>query len=200
MVDWAARYQEGHTPWDLGGPHPELAARLDRRDPDLIRSPDTPARALVPGCGRGHDALALAEAGWRVTALDIVPALAPELAPALEKQGGRFQVGDALAYQADPPFDLLFEHTFFCALAPAKRPIYGHMAQRILRPGGRLAAIVFPIGREPKSDGPPYSMTVEDLSAALGSGFRLLENRPVAHPGKGRAWPEVWADFERLDS
>ena len=77
-ADWAARYEEEHTPWDLGAPHPALAAELEK---DLLgrRRCGHDARAFVPGCGRGHDALALAKAGWVVTAMDMVRDLGREL-------------------------------------------------------------------------------------------------------------------------
>src|SRR6478609_6306354 len=50
--EWDKRYQSGETPWEKGRAHPELVAFL-RRQP-------LNGCVLVPGCGHGHDARALA--------------------------------------------------------------------------------------------------------------------------------------------
>ncbi len=193
---WVERYRTAKTPWDLGRPHPALAETLARDKLGLARF-GPGARAFVPGCGRGHDALALARAGWRVTAADVVPDLAAELGPALEACGGAFHCGNALEFECGLPFQLLWEHTFFCAFSPGERPAYGAMARRLLAPGGRLAAVIFPIGRDPEIPRPPFGMTTGDLAAALGEEFRLLREEPLGDTGTGRAWEERFALFER---
>ncbi|MDP6850767.1 MAG: hypothetical protein QF524_07495, partial [Planctomycetota bacterium] len=111
---WSSRYRDNNTPWDKGGPHPELLAKLNEGSKEVM-APPSGGRALVPGCGRGWDALALAKQGWNVLAVDLVEALKPQLQPALKKAGGRFKVADALAID-EGPFNLIFEHTFYCAL------------------------------------------------------------------------------------
>ncbi len=156
-------------------------------------------RVYVPGCGRGHDALALARAGWIVTAVDLVAALRPLVGPRLEVLGGHFVAGDALEFLARPPFEAIWEHTFFCSLPLEERPRYGEMARRLLAVRGRLYALVFPVDRPLEEGGPPWRTTVADLQEALGPAFRLVLDRPVAHPAPGRAWTERWAVFERLD-
>ncbi|HEX9793437.1 MAG TPA: thiopurine S-methyltransferase [Planctomycetota bacterium] len=197
-VDWAERYRDGNTPWDLGMPHPELVAGLDS-DQLGRRRLGHGARAIVPGCGKGHDAVAFARAGWFVTAVDVVPELGRSLAPQLELFGGRFVAASALDYMATPPFDLLWEHTFFCALPRELRPAYGDMARRLVGFRGRLVALVFPFDRPLAEGGPPWQMTTQDLADALGDGFALRNERALKHPAPGRAWQERWAVFERLD-
>src|SRR5690242_14623651 len=61
---WQARYDNKDDPWDKGIPSPGLV--------DFLKDADyKPGNILVPGCGRGHDARALAKAGFHVTATDI---------------------------------------------------------------------------------------------------------------------------------
>lgn len=191
-IDWRDRYREENTPWDLGGPHPELARRLERGDPRLV--PRGGGRAFVPGCGRGHDALALARAGWEVVAMDAVPEL-EEAWPA-GVGGLRFAVGDALAYE-DEAFDLLFEHTFFCAIPRQSRSEYGAMARRLVAPGGALCALVFPIDRPADREGPPHAWNAGDLAAELGPGFALEEAASDVLAVERREWREGWATFVR---
>lgn len=198
--DWGRRYRDANTPWDCGGPHPEFVARLaaGERALSVPREPGASARAFVPGCGRGHDALALAKLGWEVTAVDLVPELADEVGPRLAPYRGRYLVSDALAFALSPKADLLFEHTFFSTLPPDRRREYGRMARRTLRVGGALVAIVFPIGRPADMDGPPFGYATEDLGRALGKSFKLRVDEPVQHPFERREWAERWAVFERI--
>jgi len=189
-MDWEARYKEGDTPWDLGRAHPELLARL--RDGDFGR----PGRALVPGCGRGYDALALASFGWKVTAVDLVDMPEKLLVP-LRERGGEFLVTDALDYRGSEPYQAIFDHTFFCAVDPAQRSDWGKMIDRNLALNGRLFCLVYPVDRPLELGGPPWGITADDQQRALGNGFRMCADRPVDVPGPGRQWQERWAVFER---
>lgn len=142
---WDRRYLEADTPWDKGQPHPSLARVLAR-----LESCDAPAngilRVLVPGCGRGHDARELARRFPDVLAVDFSrEALAEAERQEVNPPGLRFAEADFLA----PPdewsaeFDLIFEHTCFCAIEPSTRPQYADSCQKILRPGGLLAGFFF---------------------------------------------------------
>ena len=65
---WQERFESGQTPWDRGGPHPQLLQWLAQ---GLI----APSHSLVvPGCGRGHELLTLGEAGVAALGLDYAPA------------------------------------------------------------------------------------------------------------------------------
>ena len=187
---WNALYEGGSTPWDLGRPHPELDRRLSL-DPALGTA--GVGRALVPGAGTGHDAAALARAGWDVTALDLADATEGGLLEALAPYGGSVEIGDALAFTPEEPFDLVFDHTFFCAIDPALRPEFGSMCRRVLRSGGAIVSIVFPIG-SPDSGGPPWGFDPEMLGAALGEGFHRGEVSP-SFESVGRRSPHQWASW-----
>ncbi len=179
---WGIRYQAGFTPWDLGRAHPALADRLER-DPSLGRG--EPGRAFVPGAGRGWDAIALAAAGWQVTAIDFAAGITERLPEEMATSGVDYLAGDAFAF-AGESFDLIYDYTFFCAIPPRLRPEVGVMAERLLTPTGRFVAVVYPIGKDPASGGPPHGVTVDDYSVALGNGFELVESAdPSCLPGKG---------------
>ena len=193
-VDWSARYQSNDTPWDLGGAHPELAARIAE---GLVASPSSRRRAVVPGCGRGHDALALARAGWHVTAIDFVDPTGGLLGVQLSSLGGRLLIEDALAHTPEAPYDLIFEHTFFCAIDPGLRPRWSEFVARSLAPEGQLCALVFPVGKPASEGGPPFGTTLADLLVALGERFRARVDEPVRFGVSKRGWPERWAVLER---
>ncbi len=194
--DWSFAYRSERTPWDMRRPHPELVRRLEV-DPTLGCS--AVGRVLVPGCGRGHDAVALASAGWEVTAVDIADALEDETRPALEAAGVRFELANV--FTVDPltiggDFDLVFDHTFFCAVEPEERHRFGAMADAVLAPAGLVTSVVFPLGRPHSEGGPPYGMMPDDVAAALGNGFRQLELGEPFTTGR-RSWPHQWAVWQR---
>lgn len=141
-MDWRRCYENANIPWDLAEAHPELVRRLDAGSVQ-----PSGGSVLVPGCGTGKDALALARAGFVVTALDAVDLLELQIRPVLAQYGGRFVCTDALAYRQ--VHDALFEHTFFCAIPRERRADYAEMAAACVRPGGHIYAVVFPIGKEP---------------------------------------------------
>ena len=193
-AEWAQRSASADTPWDLGAPHPELSLRLqDGR----LAPPRAGAKALVPGAGLGHDALALARRGWTVTAVDVVSALHQEVAPALERVGGTFLTQSALDLEADGEFDLIWDHTFFCAIAPIEREPWGQAARRLLAPGGLYAALVFPVGKALDEGGPPFGMSGDDLESSLGPLFKSTEHVLVSRPLKRRPWREFWFTAEK---
>lgn len=190
---WSLQYAFGLTPWSLGAPHPALARRL-REDPGLGVTPN-PGRVLVPGCGHGHDALAFVRAGWEVVALDFAPQAVVK-ARELLGDGAVIVEADAFAWEPEQRFDLLFDHTFLCSLAPDLRPAFGDLARRAVRAGGGLVSIVYPIGKCPPGSGPPYALAMGDLDAVLGDEFLREETSPPLSEDP-RRWEARWGRWRR---
>ncbi|MBI4576573.1 MAG: methyltransferase domain-containing protein [Planctomycetes bacterium] len=171
---WQGHYVRGETDWDKGGPAPplvSLAARGVLRGRSLV----------VVGCGYGHDALHFARLGYEVTGLDLVEeAVAGADARAQTAAVScRFVRADVL----DPPvafhgrFDLWLEHTFYCAIDPARRDDYVKAAHLLLRPGGTLFGLFYHHGR---AGGPPFDTDEGDLRRRFPPCFELESvERPV---------------------
>jgi SAM-dependent methyltransferase len=84
---WDSLWKESYTPWDRGGPSLALGDLITSRS-DLFPSGEKEGRklkALVPGCGRGYDAVLLAGLGYDVVGLDYSSA-AVELARKQERR------------------------------------------------------------------------------------------------------------------
>lgn len=197
-ADWNQRYSGGNVPgWDLGRPSPVVLRLLP-----VVHHP--PARVLVPGCGLGHDARAMENRGYRVVALDLAPAAA-ERARAVN--GLDVQVGDFLQSDFAGGFDLLLEHTLFCAIRPADRDRYVAAAARALRPGGKLfgAFLDFDNANFPapgvQRPGPPFGTNASDLLHRFSPHFEVerLEPSGFRFPAGGGAG-QGGADLPQLEA
>ena len=84
---WEAAYAEHRDAWELGAAAPPLVRALTGDAPWFAPTPTT--RAIVIGCGRGHEARLVASLGAHVVGLDFAAAAIadaaratpPELAP-----------------------------------------------------------------------------------------------------------------------
>lgn len=178
-VDWEAKYQVGDTPWDKGAPSPGLVDFLQHH-PTLPR-----ARVVVPGCGLGHDARALAESGHDATGIDIAPSA---VGAARRRHAGiprlRFEVGDFLGAPRPQRFDVLFEHTCFCAIPVPARAAYVAATRRWIRPGGFLVAVHYFLPPE-DPEGPPFGTSRPEILERFGTAFQLLaEWIPRSYPNR----------------
>ncbi|MGD1937043.1 MAG: methyltransferase [Cyanophyceae cyanobacterium] len=160
---WNQRYKDQDTGWDLGQPSPVLAAFLPeylKQHNFLVRSPNASSKAAVVGCGRGHDARFIAKLGIETVGFDFAPLAikeARELAARsqLTEKQLRFEQMDifAVAPQWQGQFDLIIEHTCFCAINPEQRPDYVESMRSLLKPEGILVGVFFTHNRP---GGPPF--------------------------------------------
>lgn len=192
---WQQRFERRHMPWDRGAASPMLAPWLA----DGTLRPGQ--RIAVPGCGSGHEVLALAQAGIAVTGIDYADAalaLARErlhAAGALAAPASLVQA-DVLAWQPAAPLDAVFEQTCWCALHPDHWAAYAAQLQRWLRPGGRLLLMAMQCRREDAAaagriDGPPYHMDIHAVRALLPAAHWQWPAPPyprVPHPA---GWVEL---------
>ncbi|MCJ8275603.1 MAG: methyltransferase domain-containing protein [Bdellovibrionales bacterium] len=163
---WSEKYNT-HAPWNLDEPHPELKSIL----PQLKLSK---SRILVPGCGYGHDAAYLAEQGHIVTAFDF----SEEAIKGAKKKYGHiknltFEVADAFNLDQSyfNAFEIVFEHTFYCAITPQKRNDIIKLWKRCLAETGHLLGVFFVM---PKRTGPPFGGSEWELRDKLEKDFNFL--------------------------
>jgi len=146
---WQARYDQGQTSWDRGGASPTLLRWLATGE---LR----PCRILVPGCGRGHEVIALAQAGFDVTGVDFAPAAITAVQSRLGSEGLAAEIlqSDLFTYRPDEPFEAIYEQTCLCALSPERWADYEERLAGWLTPGGRLFAAFM---QTDSVDGPPFA-------------------------------------------
>lgn len=164
---WQRRFEQRQTPWDRAAPSPQVAAWL--ADGTLSAG----LRIAVPGCGSGHDVLALAQARCDVTAIDYASAAIELTQARLVAHGQRARVvqADVLAWQPDSPLDAVYEQTCWCALHPDHWAAYAAQLLAWLRPGGALLMMAMQCRRASAADGriegPPYHMDINAVRALL---------------------------------
>ena len=61
--DWENHYETNDLGWDLGEVAPPFVRLWEERKL-------SPCKVIIPGCGRGHEAIFLAEHGFQITAVD----------------------------------------------------------------------------------------------------------------------------------
>ena len=128
---WEQHYLARKLTWDKGEASPGLVDFLAAHS-ELDRG-----TVAVPGCGTGHDVRALAAAGFDVTGFDFVPEAILLATEATRAAGltASFRLANFLTDDPPQKYDLLFEHTLFCAIQPHERNAYVGSVLRWLRPG-----------------------------------------------------------------
>lgn len=191
---WNQRYLESNTPWDLAGPTPELVRLIGEKffPPKSV--------ALVPGGGRGHDAILLAQAGVEVDLVDFAP-LALEQALALSAHAATkifVYRQDFFALPTLPYFrgryDFLFEYTFFCAIDPSRRAEYVKAVAQLLKTGGYLVGMFFPLVSD--KEGPPFVVSQAEVEELFRPYFEIQIEKPRVSV-KPRAEREFLGIFRR---
>lgn len=165
---WNERYAARQTPWDYGGIPGALRRFLSR-----ARS----GKVLIPGCGRGYEVRAFAQAGWNVDAVDFSEEAVRAAHEWLGDDGRFVRHADFFAENPNRPFDLVYERTFLCALPRNLWPAWAEQVAHCLHAGGLLVGFFF-TGEEP--DPPPTPLAPGELEALLGGRFTLVEKTPVS--------------------
>ena len=174
---WEKRYLDGKTGWDRGGPSPALEF-------GLARMPCPPARVLIPACGRGYEIAELASRGYLVTGVDFAQSAVTDLQEILQAQRLKADVvaSDLFAWEAEKPFDVIYEQTALCALEPQQWPEYAERLYRWLHPGGLLIGAFMQTHR---AGGPPWHRaleTVEELFPVDKWDWPEQKDRTISHP------------------
>ncbi|KAF9486242.1 S-adenosyl-L-methionine-dependent methyltransferase [Pholiota conissans] len=161
LTTWEQAWTEGITPWDFGNVQPSLREALESSGLDLPQK----GRALVPGCGAGYDLPYISETlGLDTLGLEVADTAilrANEVIKAAKEQSPHISASitnaDFFKFEVtdEERFALILDHTFFVAIPPSLREAWGKQMTKLIRPGGFLVTIVFPL-RPFDETGPPF--------------------------------------------
>ncbi len=175
---WSDLYRRGQDGWEKGAAAPPLLRLAERF---------LSGRVAVLGCGRGHEAIALAALGWEAVGFDF----APEALRAARRRAARigsparFEEEDLFAMPRGlrESFDAVCEHTCFCAIDPARRSEYVRVSAALLKPGGILLGLFYAHGQP---GGPPFTTDAAEIRRLFSRRFEIAELSvpPDSHPGR----------------
>ena len=189
---WQARYDAGRDAWDTRGITPPLRAYFDQLA--VAAQP----RVLIPGAGRAYEAEYLRQLGFRQV---FVADIAPEALAALTARVPGFPqahllLADFFALPNDPPYDLIVEQTFFCALDPVLRPAYARQCAHLLRPGGTLMGLLFDTDFGPVRE-PPFGGSKEEYREYFAPYFEFRHFETATNSLKPRQGRELFICLKR---
>ena len=206
---WERRFRQADTPWELGGPTALLSEGLQLL-PELpgYRDIEMPLRVVCAGVGRGDDALELARCGFDVVAVEwsdlAVLSLRDRGEYLTSPKCGSLTIEHGDFFQVPPrQVDFAFEHTFFCALPPHRRPEYVKAMSNWLKAGRVLIGNFF-IEQQGDSDdlqlnGPPFFVKYDELVTLFTREFKVLRLSPVPQKQAMRRGDFEWLGvFERV--
>mmetsp|Transcript_1689 Transcript_1689/g.2222 ORF Transcript_1689/g.2222 Transcript_1689/m.2222 type:complete len:286 (-) Transcript_1689:2515-3372(-) len=153
-------------------------------------------KALIPGCGRGYDCVLLASKGFQVVGVEIAKS-ATEIAKnwiaqQSDQQNEQITIIHKNFFEVSDSYDLIFDCTFLCALHPHAREKWANKINSLLKPGGILICLVFPLVQGPTSflanlfhraviGGPPYALTCELICDLLPQFSIMHKQDPLPH-------------------
>ncbi|GJE84636.1 S-adenosyl-L-methionine-dependent methyltransferase [Phanerochaete sordida] len=196
---WDDAWKAGLIPWDAGEVQPALRDLLNSGELKLPKA----GRALVPGCGKGYDGPLIASAtGLDTLSVDISSTAVEQAKEYVSKLGLpdttriSYELKDffTLGASEDEKFDLVYDYTFFPAIPPSRRGEWGQVIRRIVKPGGYLVALAFPID-PPREGGPPFFVRPEHYVDVIGDGWEKVIDKVPETSLEGRAGRErllVW--------
>ncbi|MEQ1798956.1 MAG: methyltransferase domain-containing protein [Lacibacter sp.] len=159
---WSNRYLQKQTGWDIGYSSTPLKEYM-------LTVKDKTVSILIPGCGNAYEAESLLAMGFTdITLLDISAVLTAELKKKFSNKKINIVTGDFFEHAGQ--YDLILEQTFFCAIHPSLRETYVEQMNRLLKPGGKLAGVLFNRNFE---GGPPFGGTKEEYEPLFAAHFNI---------------------------
>ncbi|HAA30402.1 MAG TPA: class I SAM-dependent methyltransferase [Cyanobacteria bacterium UBA8553] len=186
--DWEKLYQDQNVesmPWF----NPNLDPDLDQALTKL--NLHTTSTALDLGTGPGTQAMALAQRGFQVTAIDL-SSTAIEKAQALAQEKGLnifWKQDDILNSNLDQKFDFVFDRGCFHVFPSERRSDYVGVVDNLIKPNGYLFLKCFS-HLETRESG-PYRFTAEEIKEIFGRRFNVISIEDTVYQGTLDPFPRA---------
>ena len=165
---WEDIYSADDAGWDLGRPTPVFKSFSEELPPGKL---------CILGCGKGYDAIQFAKNGFDVTAVDFASSAVYALEKLVTKYNVKIQIIQRDIFSLTPEksntFDYILEQTCFCAINPGRRNEYERLVHTLLKPGGKLIGLWFPLDKSVDEEGPPFGTTVNEVKKLFGGNWEI---------------------------
>ncbi len=186
---WEERYASNNLGWDIGYVSTPLKEYIDQLENKKLK-------ILVPGAGNGYEVVYLYNSGFRNVhvidlarqPLDKIKAEIPEIPE------GQLIYGDFFNLKIQD-FNLILEQTFFCALNPELRKNYVQKMFQLLKPGGRLAGLLFDFPLT--LNGPPFGGNLKEYEELFHTIFTIIVLERANNSIPPRKDKELFFIFEK---
>jgi len=155
-----------NIPWARQAVNPLLQSYLDE---EAVHQ----GKALVIGCGLGDDAMALVEAGYAVTAIDVSQTALDLAKERFPDANITFKKQDIFEYDAQ--FDFVFEAFTIQSLPVAFREKMITAVANTVAKGAKLLLVAHK--REEEFEGPPWPLTQEEVDRFKKEGLTELSQQ-----------------------
>lgn len=193
-------YWLGFTPWEHAATHPpaarHIAALFEREE----RGREPPyGRALDLGCGRGHWSVTLAQRGWDVTGVDLVPRAVRAARMRASDAGVKIQVvqGDVTALRdvgVGSGFRLVWDFGTVHGLTDAQRHAVGEGINTLATDDATILMLAW----GPSRRGPlPRGLSPRDIEEAFAD-WKITDQEPFDVTGLPRPLRNVDPRIYRL--
>ena len=190
---WENIYLDNDTGWDLNGVTPIF---------EYFSNQLTPAKTCIIGCGFGHDAIMFAHKGFEVTAVDFSESAVKNLSYKAAEENLKIQIIQSNIFSLSPKldnvFDYVIEQTCFCAINPNRRNEYQKLVYNIIKPGGKLIGLWFPLDKTFKDGGPPWGITIKEVKSIFNQNWSIFHEEFCSLSIKPRQGREKLIIFEKI--
>lgn len=185
---WEKRYKDKTTGWDIGDVSPPMKNFIHGLK-------DKSAKILVPGSGNGYEVEYLWRNGFKnVFAADYAEHPLINLKKRIPDFPDKHLIRSDF-FEIDQSFNIILEHTFFCALNPSLRSLYADKMDVLLKPKGILAGLLFNFPLT--SSGPPFGGSISEYEGLFKSKFHLHKLESAYNSLQERAGKELFFIFEK---
>lgn len=162
---WEGRYARNNLGWDIGYVSTPLKEYIDQLENKNLK-------ILVPGAGNGYEVVYLHNSGFKnVHVIDLARQPLDKIKAEIQEfPRSQLIYGDFFNLEIQD-FDLILEQTFFCALNPELRKNYVQKMFQLLKPGGRLAGLLFDFPLT--LNGPPFGGSLKEYKELFHSTFTI---------------------------
>ncbi|MFD1294001.1 SAM-dependent methyltransferase [Lutibacter holmesii] len=185
---WETKYKNNKTGWDIGYVSTPMKLYIDQLTNKNLQ-------ILVPGAGNGHEIEYLYNKGFKnISVIDIAEQPLKNIKSRIPNFPNN-KLFHQNFFEHQHSYDLILEQTFFCALHPSLRNLYGQKMFELLNKKGKIAGVLFDF--ELTTAGPPFGGSEKEYKSIFEQKFQIKVLEKCFNSIKPRHDRELFFIFEK---